>query len=596
MRVLELFAGAGGGILAGQLLGHETVCAVEWEPDCQEMLRARQADGTFPDFPIYGDIREFDGRPWNKDYWIERVGGFFPMSTPPTEWELLMAGKLKKLTPEQAEECVRMYDSGLSCADVGDYFGISRTAMYQLLSRRTEMRPRERKGSDNHFHRGGPRSSDQAHNIVEKAIKRGALARPDACETCGGPGPRYKDGRSGIQAHHDDYNKPLEVRWLCQPCHHQWHKENVPVEKEVQLELPGVDIIAGGFPLESPVQTSPPPARGRASRKAKRPASGRKWRELSVRYDRATSSWKTVHSSAHAALPWSSVTLPAWGMMRDGACWELTTSGRPISGSGCGFWRTPVAQSPGQRVDRLEVRGDAVLGGNNRHYDKVTGVSVTLGLEQQVALRETWPTPKASASGPDFARAGRAGSGGDDLVTRMARVKGHVWPTPCTTGLDGGQNSRRAAKARGNRPTPVASDHRSGVVSEATANSNSRPLREAVQPKVGLAINPDWAELLMGWPQGFTRLEPNAAPCEPAATEWPIGDDPTAPDWERDVPRTCGADPSWRKGERQARLKAIGNGQVPACAATAFTMLLEGFGEPEDDALPAEQLALGLGV
>jgi len=76
MRELHLFAGAGGGILGGMLLGHTTVCAVEIEPYCQEVLRARQRDGILPEFPIFGDIKEFDGRPWRGA--VDILCGGFP--------------------------------------------------------------------------------------------------------------------------------------------------------------------------------------------------------------------------------------------------------------------------------------------------------------------------------------------------------------------------------------------------------------------------------------------------------------------------------------------------------------------------------------
>lgn len=76
MRELHLFAGAGGGILGGLLLGHTPVAAVEVEPFCQEVLLARQRDGCLPSFPIFGDIREFDGRPWRGC--VDVVAGGFP--------------------------------------------------------------------------------------------------------------------------------------------------------------------------------------------------------------------------------------------------------------------------------------------------------------------------------------------------------------------------------------------------------------------------------------------------------------------------------------------------------------------------------------
>jgi len=76
MNELALFAGAGGGILAGQLLGDRCVCAVEYEPYARAVLIARQNDGTFPPFPIWDDVRTFDGRPWRGV--AEVVSGGFP--------------------------------------------------------------------------------------------------------------------------------------------------------------------------------------------------------------------------------------------------------------------------------------------------------------------------------------------------------------------------------------------------------------------------------------------------------------------------------------------------------------------------------------
>ena len=64
MRELHLFAGAGGGILGGMLLGHTPVCAVEIKPHCRGVLLQRQRDGLLPRFPIWDDIKTFDARPW----------------------------------------------------------------------------------------------------------------------------------------------------------------------------------------------------------------------------------------------------------------------------------------------------------------------------------------------------------------------------------------------------------------------------------------------------------------------------------------------------------------------------------------------------
>ena len=76
MNELHLFAGAGGGILGGILLGHTTVCAVEIEPYCRNVLLQRQRDGILPKFPIWDDVCTFDGKPWRGK--VDIVCGGFP--------------------------------------------------------------------------------------------------------------------------------------------------------------------------------------------------------------------------------------------------------------------------------------------------------------------------------------------------------------------------------------------------------------------------------------------------------------------------------------------------------------------------------------
>ncbi len=76
LRELALFAGAGGGILGGHLLGWRTVCAVEIEPYPASVLAQRQNDGILPPFPIWDDICTFDGRPLRGI--IDVVSGGFP--------------------------------------------------------------------------------------------------------------------------------------------------------------------------------------------------------------------------------------------------------------------------------------------------------------------------------------------------------------------------------------------------------------------------------------------------------------------------------------------------------------------------------------
>lgn len=59
----------------------------------------------------------------------------------------------------------------------------------------------------------------QAHKDVQNAVRRGKLDQR-SCEVC---------GVKRAEAHHDDYSKPLEVRWLCRK-HHAEHHRRYPEE------------------------------------------------------------------------------------------------------------------------------------------------------------------------------------------------------------------------------------------------------------------------------------------------------------------------------------------------------------------------------
>lgn len=76
MNELALFAGYGGGILGGCLLGWRTVCAVENDDAARQRLIARQDDGSLRPFPIWDDVRTFAGEPWAGR--VDVVSGGFP--------------------------------------------------------------------------------------------------------------------------------------------------------------------------------------------------------------------------------------------------------------------------------------------------------------------------------------------------------------------------------------------------------------------------------------------------------------------------------------------------------------------------------------
>lgn len=120
---------------------------------------------------------------------------------------------------------------------------------------------------------------------------------------------------------------------------------------------------------------------------------------------------------------------------------------------------------------------------------------------------ETWPRWGSMRNGVSYLRPTPA-------LPTFASASGS-WPTPTASlGTKGGRVTPRksreggtlieAVAARTRWTTPMARDWRSGKASEATKEKNTRPLSE----QVGGLLNPAWVEWLMGWPIGWTELQP----------------------------------------------------------------------------------------
>jgi hypothetical protein len=113
--------------------------------------------------------------------------------------------------------------------------------------------------------------------------------------------------------------------------------------------------------------------------------------------------------------------------------------------------------------------------------------------------------------------------------------------------------------------TVVWSEYTQDVARDADAEGRD----ERAEKILSGQLNPDWVEWLMGWPTGWTSLEPLP---EGTLEEWQRGGwwDSDPSEDGRGVPRVTTV-----RTNRVSRLKAIGNGQVPATMATAFQILLE---------------------
>lgn len=224
---------------------------------------------------------------------------------------------------------------------------------------------------------------------------------------------------------------------------------------------------------------------------------GMKWRELSVKYDLDSCAWRTAHCSSSEVLPWSSVILPKWGMMRNGACWEHAMWALPIKESASGFWPTPQASETHASTPNCKMQ---------------------------------WMLTQAAKSG-------------------------------CKTRKEYNKHKLATPKSRDWKGQSQRGIHAPGDALPNTDRGDGKP--------IGGQLNPDWDELVMGWPCGWTSLVSIDPQEMKKWIENTIQDEAWPDDsWERDVPRLVE-----KISDRHNRIKAIGNGQVPLCAALAWMIL-----------------------
>ena len=126
---------------------------------------------------------------------------------------------------EKCKECAKAA-SRANRREKADYYREYERARWMDPDRRASVREylkssraRDPERHNGYSYRWRARNPDKrrAHIAVGNAIRDGKMNR-EPCEACG--------ETSRVQAHHDDYSKPLDVRWLCVACHAAHHSKD----------------------------------------------------------------------------------------------------------------------------------------------------------------------------------------------------------------------------------------------------------------------------------------------------------------------------------------------------------------------------------
>ena len=186
-----------------------------------------------------------------------------------------------------------------------------------------------------------------------------------------------------------------------------------------------------------------------------------------------------------------------------------------------------------------------------------------------------WPTLTRKGN---YNKASYNNKAGDGLITAVNR-----WPTPRASKVNGDSVERfLKAKAEGKVSTPpletavwmsdskrfptlTSSEHKYRL----KGNSQQSNCLEAKARRNGGKLNPEWAELRMGFPEGYTAE--SGEPIHEMFSSWgEIKALHEVSDWEGDTPRVIHC----KRSDRRKRLSALGNAVVPACAFNIVSRFL----------------------
>lgn len=282
-------------------------------------------------------------------------------------------------------------------------------------------------------------------------------------------------------------------------------------------------------------------------------------------YDPATSSWKTCPVLlAQDTLERFSLTYFKSGMTQDGVIYRLPNWEHRISGNVYSSLPAPTASE--------DVSGRRLGGAEEVYTDKTgkprrrmsSGATASMGLGKMAATN-TWPTPRANSAMAATITQDAIDKSWDRFPNLETVVARQMFPTPKARQRGDVPSERRrrspSLEAMVNViPTPQSRDWKG------SSGRSAKGLELDLPTFVGGHLNPDWVEWLMGWPRGWTSLEPM-----PIARfrEWQMR--MRAGRWwttEPDIPRVTKP-----TKDRVSRLKALGNGVVPAVMAKAWRIL-----------------------